>query len=142
MITYKSNQRIDGKDFQNVFIVVTLDGVEYEVNASAPATISDQDIAEYIQSQDRWELSVAKTIYPDMPKIKPTEKQTEVEAIDTWVKDGAKIPAVLDAEEKEIEPEKVAEKIAWTNKHPGKTDSEKIIELEVRTAKLEGVQEK
>ena len=122
-------KKVDFSDEHNDHVTVTVDGVSYKMSLSKKTNPSDGEILKYIRV----------TEYPDMPV---RVQMSGIEAIETWVKDGAKIPAVLDTEEKEIEPEKVAEKIAWTNKHPGKTDSEKIIELEVRIAKLEGVQEK
>ena len=136
MIIKRGNQIND--KIEHLLVTITVDGNECEFTHVAPVGLSDAELQKYAEAREAsYKHDILRDMYPDRPKIKPTEKQTEVEAIDAWVKDGAKIPAVLDAEEKEIEPEKMAVKRPWTNKHPGETLQEQVNRLRLRIKRLE-----
>jgi len=68
----------------------------------------------------------------------------DIEDTEQWIAEGAKIPAVLDEEGKEIEPERIAEKKPWKTTHPverrvidgKKISPETIAQLDALIAKI------
>ena len=89
---------------------------EYQWHGDIP---KDVDVQGFIEGQMQTYLKlIRRRGYPDMPFLRPEQGQTDLQAIEQWIADGCIIPAVLDEEGNEIEPERVAEKVEWTNKHP------------------------
>jgi len=108
MINIIATEQIDTEK-QWVFITLEVDGdlIEYTTvqpwNTKQPL-LSGQELADWCQTQeDRYKFEILKDMYPEA-------KEKTVEALETWVKSGAKIT-------KDGKKE-IAVKKAWTNKHP------------------------
>ncbi len=121
MVIINSTKDIEGaKQWVFITLAVNGDSIEYTTvqpwNTDVPV-LSGQDLVDWCNTQeDRYKFDIFKDMYPDHPNIQ------DLEAMEQWIADGCIIPAVLDEDDNEVEPERVAEKVEWTNKHPVEQD--------------------
>ena len=104
----KRGSKIDDKQ-EWLLVALEVDGDQIEFTHVAPLSLSDVELQAYAESK---ELSYRFDILRDLYPTCPPEKKVDLETMEQWIKDGCKIPAVLDAEET------VAAKVEWTGKHP------------------------
>ncbi len=123
------------KDFpepKDQWVYITLNG--YKTTVTVPRELNEDQLQAHLESNvDQYLLNIRKKEYPDCPK----ESKQDLETMEQWIKDGCKIPVVLDRDGKEIKPERIAKKVKWKGKHPGKSLKTRIAELEARVTALE-----
>ena len=121
-ITYQRTR--ENENDITVYWTLTDDALnEYQWHGDIPK-MSEVEIQNYLESQMETYLRlIRRREYPDKPKMETLRD------VEQWIADGCIIPAVLDEEGNELEPERVAKKVEWTNKHPVETriiDGKKI----------------
>ena len=108
-ITYQKIR--ENEDDVTVYWTLTDDALnEYQWHGDIPKGVNIQN---YLESQMETYLRlIRRREYPDKPKMETLRD------VEQWIADGCIISAVLDDKDNEITPERVAEKVEWTNKHP------------------------
>ena len=103
-ITYQRTR--ENEDDVTVWWTLTDDALnEYQWHGDIP---KDVDIQGFIESQMETYLKlIRRREYPDMPKMELVQGQTELEAMEQWIADGAW-----------IDGQTQAVKVPWTNTHP------------------------
>ena len=110
-----NNSQETGNDNQWVFVTLTVDGDECQFTHVAPIALTGQDLQDFVDAkEDAYGLDILKDMYPDAPNSAKGSR----EDFEQWITDGKIVPAVLDDEENEIEPEYTSVKVPWTNQHP------------------------
>jgi len=114
-ITYQKTR--ENADDITVYWTLTDDqGNSYQWHGDIPKGV---DVQKHIESQmENYLLLIRRREYPD----NPLESFDTLETWEKWIADGCIIPAILDDNKNEIIPERVAEKVEWTNKHPVEQD--------------------
>ena len=101
-----------GNKTQLCYLTFTYKNKDYQFLSNTPV-LSGNELQKHVDGiAEQCLFSIHKQMYPDMPKLNTLEE------IEHWIKDGCVIPAILDLEGNELEPERVAEKVEWTGKHP------------------------
>ena len=87
-------------------VTITYHDKDYEYSLNSPVLFGTELQTWLDIKEQRCLVSILKQMYPDHPNIQTLEEMEQ------WIADGCIIP------ETETEPERVAEKVEWTNKHP------------------------
>jgi len=101
------------EDDQTVYFTLTDNSqTEYQWHADIPQGIDVQDHLE--ANMERYLLGIRRKEYREAI-YEVSEGQTELEAFETWIKDGCKIKTGKDEE-------RIVEKVPWKGTHPPVTD--------------------
>ena len=110
-----NNTQEINNDKQWVFVTLTVDGDDCQFAHVAPANLSGQDLQDFVDAkEDSYKFDILRDMYPDAPK----SVKNSLLDLEQWVLDGCNVPEVKDDEDNVIHPAYVAEKVAWTGKHP------------------------